>query len=127
MEQVLDRNVEHLSGGELQRFAIAVVAAQDGALGEGGGRGGVAGSRAVARSLLYGKGNRACAAAAAAALLLLHLEVQRTGRALPAGCQNAHVCSSLLSGLGRCWSADWTAPCCLPLCAPAPCSRRVHD
>lgn len=26
--QVLDRNVEHLSGGELQRFAIAVVAAQ---------------------------------------------------------------------------------------------------
>jgi ATP-binding cassette subfamily E protein 1 len=25
---VLDRNVEHLSGGELQRFAIAVVAAQ---------------------------------------------------------------------------------------------------
>eukprot|EP00877_Chromochloris_zofingiensis_P000408 jgi/Chrzof1/10368/Cz04g39110.t1 len=28
LEQVLDRNVEHLSGGELQRFAIAVVAAQ---------------------------------------------------------------------------------------------------
>jgi ABC-type molybdate transport system ATPase subunit len=26
--QVLDRNVENLSGGELQRFAIAVVAAQ---------------------------------------------------------------------------------------------------
>lgn len=26
--QVLDRDVEHLSGGELQRFAIAVVAAQ---------------------------------------------------------------------------------------------------
>ncbi len=25
---MLDRNVEHLSGGELQRFAIAVVAAQ---------------------------------------------------------------------------------------------------
>ncbi|KAL4855086.1 ABC transporter E family member 2 [Chlorella vulgaris] len=29
LEQVLDRNVEHLSGGELQRFAIAVVAAQE--------------------------------------------------------------------------------------------------
>ncbi|KAG7667062.1 hypothetical protein Ndes2526B_g04449 [Nannochloris sp. 'desiccata'] len=29
LEQVLDRNVENLSGGELQRFAIAVVAAQD--------------------------------------------------------------------------------------------------
>ena len=28
LEQVLDRDVEHLSGGELQRFAIAVVAAQ---------------------------------------------------------------------------------------------------
>lgn len=28
LQQVLDRNVEHLSGGELQRFAIAVVAAQ---------------------------------------------------------------------------------------------------
>lgn len=28
--QVLDRNVENLSGGELQRFAIAVVAAQEG-------------------------------------------------------------------------------------------------
>jgi hypothetical protein len=28
LPQVLDRNVEHLSGGELQRFAIAVVAAQ---------------------------------------------------------------------------------------------------
>ncbi|KAF6262578.1 P-loop containing nucleoside triphosphate hydrolase protein [Scenedesmus sp. NREL 46B-D3] len=28
LTQVLDRNVEHLSGGELQRFAIAVVAAQ---------------------------------------------------------------------------------------------------
>jgi translation initiation factor RLI1 len=28
LHQVLDRNVEHLSGGELQRFAIAVVAAQ---------------------------------------------------------------------------------------------------
>jgi len=28
LEQVLDRNVENLSGGELQRFAIAVVAAQ---------------------------------------------------------------------------------------------------
>jgi len=27
---VLDRNVENLSGGELQRFAIAVVAAQEG-------------------------------------------------------------------------------------------------
>jgi translation initiation factor RLI1 len=27
--QVLDRNVENLSGGELQRFAIAVVAAQE--------------------------------------------------------------------------------------------------
>lgn len=27
-KQVLDRDVEHLSGGELQRFAIAVVAAQ---------------------------------------------------------------------------------------------------
>lgn len=30
LEQVLDRNVENLSGGELQRFAIAVVAAQEG-------------------------------------------------------------------------------------------------
>lgn len=29
LEQVLDRNVENLSGGELQRFAIAVVAAQE--------------------------------------------------------------------------------------------------
>ncbi|EIE24324.1 Abce1 protein [Coccomyxa subellipsoidea C-169] len=29
LEQVLDREVEHLSGGELQRFAIAVVAAQE--------------------------------------------------------------------------------------------------
>ncbi|GAB4814557.1 hypothetical protein N2152v2_001603 [Parachlorella kessleri] len=29
LEQVTDRNVEHLSGGELQRFAIAVVAAQE--------------------------------------------------------------------------------------------------
>lgn len=29
LEQVLDRNVENLSGGELQRFAIAIVAAQD--------------------------------------------------------------------------------------------------
>lgn len=29
LEQVLDRDVEHLSGGELQRFAIAVVAAQE--------------------------------------------------------------------------------------------------
>mmetsp|Transcript_9373 Transcript_9373/g.28170 ORF Transcript_9373/g.28170 Transcript_9373/m.28170 type:complete len:624 (-) Transcript_9373:2241-4112(-) len=29
LTQVLDRNVENLSGGELQRFAIAVVAAQD--------------------------------------------------------------------------------------------------
>jgi len=28
LEQVMDRNVENLSGGELQRFAIAVVAAQ---------------------------------------------------------------------------------------------------
>lgn len=28
--QVTDRNVENLSGGELQRFAIAVVAAQEG-------------------------------------------------------------------------------------------------
>ena len=28
LEQVLDRDVEHLSGGELQRFAIAVVVAQ---------------------------------------------------------------------------------------------------
>ena len=28
--QVMDRNVENLSGGELQRFAIAVVAAQEG-------------------------------------------------------------------------------------------------
>lgn len=27
--QVCDRNVENLSGGELQRFAIAVVAAQE--------------------------------------------------------------------------------------------------
>lgn len=27
---MLDRNVENLSGGELQRFAIAVVAAQEG-------------------------------------------------------------------------------------------------
>lgn len=30
LEQVMDRDVEHLSGGELQRFAIAVVAAQAG-------------------------------------------------------------------------------------------------
>ena len=29
LKQVLDRDVEHLSGGELQRFAIAVVAAQE--------------------------------------------------------------------------------------------------
>jgi len=29
LRQVLDRDVEHLSGGELQRFAIAVVAAQE--------------------------------------------------------------------------------------------------
>ncbi|KAK9803775.1 hypothetical protein WJX73_005479 [Symbiochloris irregularis] len=29
LEQVLNRDVEHLSGGELQRFAIAVVAAQN--------------------------------------------------------------------------------------------------
>lgn len=29
LEQVLNRDVEHLSGGELQRFAIAVVAAQE--------------------------------------------------------------------------------------------------
>lgn len=29
LQQVLDRDVEHLSGGELQRFAIAVVAAQE--------------------------------------------------------------------------------------------------
>lgn len=29
LEQVLDRNVENLSGGELQRFAIAIVAAQE--------------------------------------------------------------------------------------------------
>ena len=28
LTNVMDRNVEHLSGGELQRFAIAVVAAQ---------------------------------------------------------------------------------------------------
>ena len=28
LAQVMDRNVENLSGGELQRFAIAVVAAQ---------------------------------------------------------------------------------------------------
>ena len=32
LAQVTDRNVENLSGGELQRFAIAVVAAQEGAL-----------------------------------------------------------------------------------------------
>lgn len=31
--QVVDRNVENLSGGELQRFAIAVVAAQEGEAG----------------------------------------------------------------------------------------------
>ena len=29
MLQVTDRNVENLSGGELQRFAIAIVACQD--------------------------------------------------------------------------------------------------
>ena len=29
LKQVMDRNVENLSGGELQRFAIGIVAVQD--------------------------------------------------------------------------------------------------